>query len=233
MKILLIEDDRGIALALSQALAQTHVMVIASQGLEGIRLARREQFDVIVLDLNLPDMNGLEVCEEIRTLGVSTPILVLSGEAQVMSKIRLLDAGANDYLTKPFSLGELKARLRVLQRQHQAVELQAKQLRVDGLEIDTKKHTVMRDNLPIVLRRKEFLLLECLMRHPGAVVNRKALAEYAWPDSDTPWANTIDVHIKYLRDKVDRPFSQPLIHTIHGIGYKIEAPLISAEKICE
>jgi two-component system OmpR family response regulator len=230
MKILLIEDDRGIALALSQALAQTHIMVIASEGLVGIRLARREQFDVIVLDLNLPDMNGLEVCEEIRTHSITTPILVLSGETQVLSKIRLLDAGANDYLTKPFSLGEFKARLRVLERQSQASELHARQLRIDGLEIDTKKHTVNRDETPIALRRKEFLLLECLMRHPGAVVNRKTLAEYAWPDNDAPWANTIDVHIKYLRDKVDRPFPQALIQTVHGIGYKIEAPAVGAKE---
>jgi DNA-binding response OmpR family regulator len=223
MKVLLIEDDRGIALALSQALALTHVVVIASEGLEGIRLARREQFDVIILDLNLPDMNGLEVCEEMRALGVNTPILILSGESQVLSKIRLLDAGANDYLTKPFSLGELKARLRVLDRQKHRGQAHSTQLRVADLTIDTKRHIVTRAGETIKLRRKEFLLLECLMRQVGTVVSRKVLAEYAWPDADSPWANTIDVHIKYLRDKIDRPFPRHLIHTVHGMGYKIEA----------
>jgi two-component system OmpR family response regulator len=224
MKVLLIEDDRGIALALSQALATTHHVALAEIGRDGVRLAQQEQYDVIILDLNLPDMAGLDVCEEIRGHGNKVPILILSGESQVLSKIKLLDAGADDYLTKPFSLGELKARLRVLARTNPARDTQLRVLQVADLVLDTGQHAVKRAEQSITLRRKEFLLLECLMRRAGSVVSRATLGEYAWPNGETPWANTIDVHIKYLRDKVDRPFDGQLIQTVHGVGYKIETP---------
>jgi two-component system, OmpR family, response regulator len=223
MQLLLIEDDRNIALALRQALTTSHAIDIAPTGERGLQLSRNNEYDVIILDLHLPDMAGLEICEAIRQQNSTVPILVLTGEAQVMSKIRLLDAGANDYLTKPFSLGELKARLRVLERQGKYLgTAPVRQIQVGELLLDAAAHRVERNGQPIQLRKKEFTLLECLMRHAGSVVSRSSLAEYAWGDSDHPWANTIDVHIKYLRDKIDRPFSSALIKTVHGLGYKLE-----------
>jgi DNA-binding response OmpR family regulator len=223
MQLLLIEDDRNIALALRQALTTSHTIDIAGTGERGLQLSRNHQYEVIILDLHLPDMGGLEVCEAIRQHNPSVPILVLTGEAQVMSKIKLLDAGANDYLTKPFSLGELKARLRVLERQGSYLgTAPIRILEVGDLVLDAAAHHVERSGQPIMLRKKEFALLECLMRHAGTVVSRSILADYAWGDSDHPWANTIDVHIKYLRDKIDRPFGSSLIKTVHGLGYKIE-----------
>jgi DNA-binding response OmpR family regulator len=231
MHLLLIEDDTHIALALRQALATSHDLDIAQTGAKGLQLSRNHHYDVIILDLNLPDASGFEICEAIRREDTTVPILVLTAEAQVMSKIKLLDAGANDYLTKPFSLGELKARLRVLERQGKYIgSAPVRSLQVGDLVLDVAAHRVERAGQPLSLRKKEFALLECLMRRAGTVVSRSDLADYAWGDSEQPWANTIDVHIKYLRDRIDRPFATPLIKTVHGLGYKIEAnPVLQAD----
>lgn len=223
MKLLLIEDSREISLAFRQVLATGYSITLAENGLTGLKHARNDNFDVIVLDLNLPDISGLQVCEELRASGCESPVLILTGEAKVMTKIRLLDAGADDYLTKPFSLGELKARLRVLHRRGHQPAAEASQLNIGELTLDKSKHQVKRDGQIIGLRRKEFTLLECLMLHAGNVVSRSLLGNYAWQGADKPWTNTIDVHIKHLRDKIDRPFDKPLIHTVHGLGYKLSA----------
>ncbi len=222
MNILLIEDDRNVALALSQAVARDYTINVAQNGLSGLKTAASNSYDVIILDLNLPDMSGLDVCRDLRGRGNNTPILILSGEEKVMSKIRLLDAGANDYLTKPFSLGELKARLRVLQRDNITPPVASQILQIDGLILDSSKLYVERDGQPIELRKKEFAILECLMSHAGSVVTRTALGNFAWHSGESPWTNTIDVHIKHLRDKIDAPFDKSLIRTIHGLGYKID-----------
>lgn len=223
MQLLLIEDSRDIAATLSQALAADYVVTIAGTGFSGLHHAQNKNYDSIILDLNLPDMSGLQVCETLRSDGCTTPILILTGEAGVMTKIRLLDAGADDYLTKPFSLGELKARLRALQRRDRQVPLDLPQLTIGELTLDKAKHQVEREGQIISLRRKEFALLECLMRHADTVVTRSALGNYAWHGADTPWTNTIDVHIKHLRDKIDRPFGRSFIQTVHGLGYKFES----------
>lgn len=221
MKILLIEDDREIAAALRQATALEYQITLASTGQIGLRYATAGEFDVVLLDLNLPDMPGLQVCERLREAGCTLPILILSAESQVLSKIKLLDAGADDYLTKPFSLGELKARIRVLNRGDRAGRVDHKLLRLGDLQLNTINREVTRAGQPIRLRRKEFALLECLMRHPGVPVSRQMLSNAAWPDGGGPWTNTIDVHIKYLRDKIDKPFDEHLIQTVHGIGYRL------------
>jgi two-component system OmpR family response regulator len=223
MRILLIEDSRDIAAALKQVLtaAQYSVTHVVS-GEAGLAAVQAKDFDIIILDLSLPDIPGAKLCEMVRDDGRAIPILVLTGDDSVISKIRALDAGADDYLTKPFSLGELKARLRVLQRRKQQLPVEASRLTVGGLTLDRHKYRVERDGQTISLRRKEFALLECLMRHAGTVVTRSALGNYAWQGADTPWTNTIDVHIKHLRDKIDRPFKHPLIRTVHGLGYKLE-----------
>ncbi|HET7060125.1 MAG TPA: response regulator transcription factor [Candidatus Saccharimonadales bacterium] len=222
-KLLLIEDDREIADALCHVLAPAYSVTLAATGKAGFEQARSGKYSLIVLDLNLPDMNGLEICQKLREDGLNTPVLILTGQNKVMDKIRLLDAGADDYLTKPFSLGELKARLRVLQRRGRRPGAGAERIVVGRLTLDRSKHRVQRAGQSIRLRRKEFLLLECLMLHSGTVVSRTILGNYAWQGNEKPWTNTIDVHIKHLRDKVDRPFDRQLIRTVHGLGYKIVA----------
>jgi two-component system OmpR family response regulator len=148
---------------------------------------------------------------------------VLTADDHTLSKVKLLDAGANDYLTKPFSLGELKARMRVLTRHHYSLPRPAEPLAVSGIELNRQNFEVKRDGIPLKLRRKEFALLECLMENAGSVVTRRALTRYAWQGTEDLWTNTVDVHIKHLRDKIDRPFDHKLIKTVHGIGYKLEA----------
>lgn len=221
MKLLLVEDNQNIASALSQALATTYTVDWAGTASFGLSKASQVAYDIIVLDLNLPDMQGLEVCRRLRRDNHTMPILILTAEVKPISKINLLDAGADDYLTKPFSLGELKARLRVLLRRT-SKQPQTNQLAIEDLTLDTDTHTVTRAGKSIRLRRKEFFLLECLLQHAGSVVTREALSHYAWRENEDPWTNTIDVHIKYLRDKIDRPFAKPLIKTVHGLGYKLE-----------
>jgi len=222
MKLLLIEDDREIAGALCQVLAPTYEVAVADTGAGGLEQVRGGKYNLIILDLALPDITGLEVCQQLREEGFKTPVMILTGQNKVIDKIRLLDAGADDYLTKPFSLGELKARLRVLQRRGRRPGAEAESLSVGDLTLDRNRHRVRRSGRLIKLRRKEFALLECLMLHAGTVVSRSVLGSYAWQSSDKPWTNTIDVHIKHLRDKVDRPFSRPLIRTIHGLGYRLD-----------
>lgn len=230
-KVLLVEDDSSIAGALAQALRSEYDIDIAATGKLALYKTDNEDFEIIVLDLHLPDLSGINVCQQLRERGVSTPILILSGESRVMTKINLLDAGANDYLTKPVSLGELKARLRAIYRTSPKLAPQTRHLEINGLKMDRHTFIVTRDGVTIGLRRKEFALLECLMEHAGAVVTREALNRYVWPGDGMLWTNTVDVHIKHLRDKVDRPFEGRLIRTVHGLGYRIEAnQAIIAEK---
>ena len=220
-KLLIIDDDRGIAQALALALKNSYQVDIAQNGEQALHKINNEQYGAIILDLDLPDFPGIYICQELRERGVTAPILILTGMAQVLSKITLLDAGANDYLTKPFSLGELKARLRVLLRTQALRPPKTKKLSVSGLTLNRESHSVSRDGVTISLRRKEFALMECLMEHAGNVVTRSSLTHYAWPGEENPWTNTVDVHIKYLRDKLDRPFNTPLIQTVHGLGYRL------------
>lgn len=219
-KVLVIEDDAGVALALYGALNAAYKVDVAKTAASGLRKVGTIDFDVIVLDLGLPDMSGLEVCRRLRALGVVSPILILTGQAATASKVALLDAGASDYVTKPFSLEELKARLRVLLRRSQLGG--PDRLVVGDLVVDTQLCRVERDGQLIVLRRKEYAILECLMRHAGSVVTRDTLVDYAWDGHGYAWTNTVDVHINHLRARVDRPFGRQLIKTVHGLGYKLE-----------
>ncbi|HEX5744314.1 MAG TPA: response regulator transcription factor, partial [Candidatus Saccharimonadales bacterium] len=229
-RLLLIDDDRSIARALSLALRNAYMVDIAGDGEVAMAQATGKQYAAIILDLNLPGLSGLEVCRHMRDAGLDCPILVLTGESEVITKITLLDAGANDYLTKPFSLGELKARLRALLRNQRPLRHLPRRLSVDGLLLDRRTHTVTRDGSSIRLRRKEFALLECLMEHAGSVVTRSALVRHGWQGAEQPWTNTVDVHIKYLRDKLDRPFDRPLIQTVHGLGYRLNAEPPATDK---
>lgn len=231
-RLLIIDDDRGITTALSEALSSSYEIDVAGNGKAGIYKTDQEEYEAIVLDLNLPDISGLNVCQQIRERGVTTPLLILSGETKVLTKINLLDAGANDYLTKPFSLGEFKARIRSLTRSKPTETTINNLIAIGDLELNTTTREVYRAGMLLPLRRKEFAMLECLMINAGNVVSRRALTRYAWNGEEDIWTNTIDVHIKHLRDKIDKPFESKMIRTIHGIGYKLDKPAVRETEPC-
>jgi two-component system OmpR family response regulator len=223
-KILLVEDDRSIAAALKQALQNSYHVDTVLTGRLALYKTDTETYDLIVLDLNLPDMPGLAVCQQLRERDIRAPILILTAVCEVMSKIKLLDSGANDYLTKPFSLGELKARIRALLRSGPpAAPRRFPGPMVAGeLILDRRSFEVTRGEHHISLRRKEFALLECLMEHAGAAVPRQTLIHHAWPGTDDLWTNSIDVHIRHLRAKLDQTGETSVIETVHGVGYKLK-----------
>lgn len=221
MKLLIIEDEGALITALRRGLRTLYIIDGASTGHDGLHRAEVAEYDAIMLDLSLPDLDGLEVCKRLRKLPNQVPILVLTAQDSVDTKVQLLDAGADDYLIKPFSLEELKARLRVLTRRETPAI--SSELVVGELILNTATREVTRLGAPINLRRKEFDLLEYLMRNPGKALSRSMIIDHVWDIGDNLWTNAVDVHIKYLRDKIDRPFSTPMIVTVHGVGYKLEA----------
>lgn len=227
MKILIVEDDFALLTTLRRALKSIYLTDTAMNGREAITLCEINSYDAIILDLNLPDLDGLSVCKELRSKGLSVPILILTGANSITTKVELLDAGANDYVTKPVSLEELKARIRVLIRGHKA-NFRTSQLSISDLVLDTSTRSVYRSGRPIRLRRKEFDLLEYLMHNIDKVVTRAMILDHVWDGGDSLWTNAVDVHIKHLRDHIDRGTQQPLIKTIHGVGYKLESPSNSA-----
>ena len=223
MKILVIEDNPRLSTRMKQLLQKWYVIEIAHSGDQAIRCAATQNFDVILLDLGLPDISGLEVCRQIRLIDTSTPILVLTGIDTTESKVELLEQGADDYLAKPFDPAELRARINALGRRRKnapSVPL----LRVGDLTLDPAKRQVTRNDVVIPLRRKEFDILEYLVRHAGRVLSREMIINHAWPLTSTTWSGSVDVHIKQLRDKIDRPFAYPLIKTSYGVGYMVEVP---------
>lgn len=221
MKILLIEDNKTLTESLRKQLGRSFVVDTVDTGEEGLQRALGGGQDVIVLDLSLPDKSGYDVCKAIRMAQVHTPILILTGVSDVTSRVTLLNAGADDYLTKPFSVAELRARLAALLRRAPANPA-ADVFRIADLTVDPYRRRVQRRGIPIKLRRKEFDILEYLMRNRGRPVTRSMILDHAWDGTKESWNNTVDVHIKHLRDKIDRPFDAPLIKTAYGIGYMID-----------
>ncbi len=224
MKLLIAEDDSDIVLVLYRALRANYLVDTTSSVSGALKKLDDNEYDAIILDLNLTNDTGLTICEKIRGQGRHTPIIVLSGCADVLDKVKLLDSGANDYMTKPFDIEELNARLRVLLRQPASASAARDRIAIGDLILDSVRYQVERDGKNIELRKKEFAVLECLMKNAGRVVSRGSLLNYAWDEQDFNATNTVDVHIKYLRDKIDRPYNSGLIKTIHGIGYKIDIP---------
>lgn len=224
MKILIIEDNKLLAESLRRQLKLHFVVEIVHSGEEGIDRARAVQFGVILLDLNLPDMDGYDVCYELRKAQVTVPILVISGIKDTISRVRLLDCGADDYVTKPFNIDELRARIIALSRRGDRLENQ-EMIEISDLTIDVGRRRVKRSGVPITLRRKEFDILEYLVRNRGRTVTRSMIFDHVWESHKDSWNNTVDVHIKRLRDKVDRPFPHPLIKTAYGIGYMVDDAL--------
>lgn len=222
-KLLVIEDNKPLARSLRGWLSRQYDITIAFSGHSGIGLLARESYDVIILDLGLPDLPGQEVCAQIRSSGIKTPVLVLTGSDDVNTKVAMLDIGSDDYLLKPFYIGELQARLRALLRRSTTTKTRPSDvLTVGSLRLDAARRTVEREGHQIALRRKEFDILEYLMINSGMVVTRAMIISTIWDSQVERWNNTVDVHIKYLRDKVDRPFQQKLIKTAYGVGYMID-----------
>jgi two-component system OmpR family response regulator len=222
MRVLLVEDDMDVAEALKASLvADEHEVDHASDGEMGEDMATKGGYDVIVLDRMLPKKLGVAVVKDLRDKGVSTPVLILSALHDEDHRVEGLNAGANDYLGKPFSTRELLARVRALWhgRGH---EPQTK-LQVGDMEMDLLARTVKRDSKKLDLQPREFRLLEYLMRHAGQTVTRKMLLENVWDYHFDPQTNVIDVHISRLRSKIDRDFQQSLLHTVRGSGYRLEA----------
>jgi len=222
MQVLLVEDDPELSANLRSALEQDgHVVEQASDGEAAAQEAGSGRFDVIVLDRMLPKQDGVSVLRRIRSEGISTPVLILSALAEEDHRVEGLDAGANDYLVKPFSTRELLARVRALWHGRQTAPVV--KLAVGDLEMDLLARTVHRDGRKIDLQPREFRLLEYLMRHAGQVVTRAMLLEKVWDYHFDPQTNVIDVHISRLRAKIDKDFEQTLLHTVRGAGYRLEA----------
>jgi len=222
MRVLIIDDNKQVAESLRRGLKSSYSVDVALTGQDGVMMAESAQYDVILLDLNLPDLSGEDVCASLRFNGLKTPIIVLTGRDVVQDKVELLDMGADDYLTKPFSLEEVKARIRLAMR-HATKEVgPTTTLKVDGLELDPAARTVKRSEQEVELRRKEFDLLEYMMRNHGKTLTRPMILEHIWDMNENLWANVVDVHIKHLRDKIDRPFGSKIIKTVHGVGYKLD-----------
>lgn len=223
MRILLIEDDQEAASYMVKGLKEAgHTIDHAANGTDGLFLATSERYDVMVVDRMLPGLDGLSIIQAIRAAGNSTPVLVLSALGKVDDRVKGLNAGGDDYLVKPYAFAELMARIEALTRRTGGTTPETR-LKVEDLEMDLLARTVTRAGRPIDLQPREFRLLEYLMRHGGQVVTRTMLLENVWEYHFDPQTNLIDVHISRLRQKVDKEFDQPLIHTVRGAGYSLRA----------
>jgi DNA-binding response OmpR family regulator len=221
MRILLVEDDSRMSNVIAKGLReQSYAVDIAQDGESGLYEASINDYDVIVLDVLLPKHDGYEVCRELRTRGNPTPILMLTACAAIDDRITGFDAGADDYLTKPFSFRELLARIHALLRRDS--KLRPDVLEIGDLVVDSISHRVSRANHAIQLTAKEYALLEYLARRAGQLVSRAEIAEHVWDDSFDPFSNTIEVYMNRLRKKIDDKHSIKLLHTHRGEGYMLE-----------
>jgi DNA-binding response OmpR family regulator len=221
MRILVVEDEQKLANAMKRALElQKYAVGVAYDGITGFDLAIGEEFDLIILDVMLPGIDGMEICKKIREEGLHIPILMLTARGQISDKITGLDAGADDYMVKPFSFEELFARVRALIRRPQHMDMNI--LKVKDLTLNTITYKVKRKDLFIKLSTKEFSILEYLLRNKNIVITREQLIAHIWNYDTDVLPNVVEVHIKHLRDKIDAPFSIQIIETVRGKGYMIE-----------
>ncbi len=222
-KILLIEDDQRIAQTISKGLEEKGFFTqTAFDGKMGLRFALSGDFDLILLDLNLPLLNGYEVCAAVREKNNQVPIIMLTALGETVDKIEGFDKGADDYLVKPFDFRELLARINVFLRRKADTENQSNLLKVGDLQVNVEAKTVERDGKSIDLTPKEFSLLEFLIQHKGKVLSKSEIAESIWDQSAMQSLNVIEVYINFLRKKIDKDFSKKLIHTKSGMGYVLK-----------
>lgn len=225
MQILVVEDEQRLARTLRRVLMEErHTVDIANDGFDGLELATRPVYDLVILDLMLPGHDGLTICREIRAHGVHTPVLMLTARGAVEDRVAGLRSGADDYLIKPFAMSELLARVEALLRRRDRGLDTSHLLQVNGLVLDLLRHEVTRDGKLIDLTAKEFALLEYLMRNAGIVLSRTQIVDRVWRYDLDSLSNVVDIYIHYLRDKIDKGSAHPLIKTVRGVGYKIEAP---------
>jgi DNA-binding response OmpR family regulator len=221
MRVLLVEDEHKISAYIKRGLEEQEYAVDAAYtGLEALDWEETVNFDLIILDILLPEMDGLSVCRALRKRGSRVPILMLTARDTVDDRVAGLDAGADDYLVKPFALKELLARLRALARRLNESPKEIL-LQMSDLSLDTLTQRVKRGGKPIILASKEFAMLECLMRYPDRVLSRTQIAEHVWNYDVFNHSNVVDVYIRNLRRKIDDPFELKLIHTVRGSGYRI------------
>jgi two-component system, OmpR family, response regulator len=225
VRVLVIEDDKDVASFLRKGLAQAGYNVDhAENGKDGLFLATTEPYDALIVDRMLPGVDGLTIIRTLRASEKSTPVLILSALGEVDDRVKGLKAGGDDYLVKPFAFSELQARLEALVRRAKAgSEATPTLLKVADLELDLLRREARRGGVPIDLQPREFQLLEFLMRHAGQVVTRTMLLEGVWDYHFDPQTNVIDVHVSRLRSKIDRGFDRPLLHTIRGVGYRLDS----------
>jgi two-component system copper resistance phosphate regulon response regulator CusR len=220
MRVLLVEDDTELAREVAAGLREVGGRVtIAGSFTDGLRAVRLEEHDVVILDVMLPGGSGFELCRALRTGGLTTPILMLTARDAVSDRVTGLDAGADDYLTKPFALQELLARVRALARRRPA--LAPRTVTVADLEVDLAARRARRAGRPIELTAKEFALLECFAMHPDEVVDRATITAHVWDDNHDPFTNVLEVLVRRLRRKIDDDFEPKLIHTMRGAGYRL------------
>lgn len=218
MRILIVEDDKKLAGYLKKGLIEEQYAVdVFHDGISGVFWAKELEYDLIILDIMLPGKDGMAVCREIRAKGIITPIIMLTAKDTIEDKIQGLDIGADDYLAKPFSFGELLARIRALLRRSQ--KYKSPTLQVADLELDPVSHKVIRAGKEITLTGKEYALLEYLMRNKERVVTETNIIDHVWDMQSEPFTNVVSVYIHYLRNKIDKGFEKKLIHTVRTIGY--------------
>lgn len=221
-KILIVEDEPDLSEPVRAYLThEHHIVEVVDNGLEALERLKFYKYDVIILDWMLPGMQGVDICKHYRTAGGTTPILMLTARKQTPDKIQALDAGADDYLTKPFDVQEVAARVRALLRRPQQVTSNV--LKARNVVLETSTFRVTRDDQEVQLLPKEFALLEFLMRHPNQVFSAEALLDRVWASDSDASPETIRTYVKRLRKKIDVEGAQSIINTVHGVGYKLEA----------
>lgn len=217
MRILLVEDEKNVAAFIRKGLEEeTYTVDVAGDGPEGLLMASEVNYDLIILDVMLPGMNGIDVCKTLRGRGIMKPILMLTAVDSIERKVEGLESGADDYLVKPFAFSELLARVRALLRRAPAL---FSELSLEDLRVDLLARRVYRAGKEIILTQKEFSLLDFLLRNKGRVLSRTQIIENVWGYDFSPGTNIVEVHIKSLRDKIDAGFPRKLIHTVRGLGY--------------
>ena len=219
MRVLVVEDERKVASFVARSLREkTCAVDVAASGHQALEAARAAEYDMILLDLRLPDMDGLDVCRRLREHGVETPILMLTARGLVDERVRGLDAGADDYLVKPFALAELHARIRALGRRGLS---RGVVLRFADLTLDRRRRTVERGGQPVTLTQKEFALIEFLLLRAPETVARSEIVEHVWDSSFDSGSNLVEVYVNRLRQKLDHGHAVKLLHTVRGVGYRL------------